>query len=84
MGLIHLQLFKRLSSSRVAIVGKVPSRMEKSKVMGADAVFAYSRETVADVLDFTGASSGAGAVVVATSNPAAFELATKVSGRNSR
>jgi L-iditol 2-dehydrogenase len=84
MGLIHLQLFKRLSSSRVAIVGKVPSRMEKSKAMGADAVFAYSHETVADVLDFTGASSGAGAVVVATSNPAAFELATKVSGRNSK
>jgi L-iditol 2-dehydrogenase len=84
MGLIHLQLFKRLSSSRVAIVGKVPSRMEKSKAIGADAVFAYSRETVADVLDFTGASSGAGAVVVATSNPVAFELATKVSGRNSK
>ena len=84
MGLIHLQLFKRLSSSRVAIVGKVPSRMEKSEAIGADAVFAYSRETVADVLDFTGASSGAGAVVVATSNPVAFELATKVSGRNSK
>ena len=78
MGLIHLQLFKRLSSSRVAIVGKIPSRMEKSTAMGADAVFAYSPETVADVLDFAGDSSGAGAVVVATSNPVAFDLATKV------
>ncbi|HKF27415.1 MAG TPA: alcohol dehydrogenase catalytic domain-containing protein [Nitrososphaera sp.] len=84
MGLIHLQLFKRLSSSRVAIVGKVPSRMEKSREMGADAVFAYSPETVADVLDFAGDSSGAGAVVVATSNPVAFDLATKVSGKNSK
>ena len=84
MGLIHLQLFKRLSSSRVAIVGKVPSRMEKSRAMGADAVFAYSSETVADVLDFAGDSSGAGAVVVATSNPVAFDLATKVSGKNSK
>jgi L-iditol 2-dehydrogenase len=84
MGLIHLQLFKRLSSSTVAIVGKVPSRMEKAKAMGADAVFAYSRETVADVLEFTGASSGAGAVVIATSNPTVLELATKVSGRNSK
>jgi L-iditol 2-dehydrogenase len=85
MGLIHLQLFKRLSSSRVAIVGKVPSRMEKSRAMGADAVFAYSPQTVADVLDFAGASSsGAGAVVIATSNPVAFELAAKVSGKNSR
>src|SRR5215208_4457227 len=84
MGLIHLQLFKRLSSSRVAIVGKVPSRMEKSRAMGADAVFAYSSETVADVLDFAGDSSGAGALVVATSNPVAFDLATKVSGKNSK
>ena len=85
MGLIHLQLFKRLSSSRVAIVGKVPSRMEKSRAMGADAVFAYSPQTVADVLDFAGvSSSGAGAVVIATSNPVAFELAAKVSGRNSK
>ena len=86
MGLIHLQLFKRLSSSRVAIVGKVPSRMEKSRVMGADAVFAYSPETVADVLDFVGSSSssGAGGVVIATSNPVAFELAAKVAGKNSK
>jgi L-iditol 2-dehydrogenase len=85
MGLIHLQLFKRLSSSRVAIVGKVPSRMEMSKAMGADAVFTYSRETVAEFLDFAGASSsGADAVVIATSNPVAFELATKVSGKNSK
>jgi L-iditol 2-dehydrogenase len=84
MGLIHLQLFKRLSSSRVAIVGKVPLRMEKARAMGADAVFAYSRETVADVLDFAGASSGADIVVIATSNPVAFELATKVSARNSK
>jgi L-iditol 2-dehydrogenase len=84
MGLIHLQLFKRLSSSRIAIVGKVSSRMEKARLMGADAVFAYSGRTVTDVLDFTGASSGASAVVIATSNPAAFELATRVAGKNSK
>jgi L-iditol 2-dehydrogenase len=85
MGLIHLQLFKRLSSSRVAIVGKVPLRMEKARAMGADAVFAYSRETIPDVLDFARASSGgADVVVIATSNPVAFELATKVCARNSK
>ncbi|MBD0298960.1 MAG: alcohol dehydrogenase catalytic domain-containing protein, partial [Nitrososphaera sp.] len=77
MGLIHLQLFKRLSSSRVAVVGKVPLRMEKARTMGADAVFAYSRDIALDVLDFAGASSGAGVIVIATSNPVAFELATK-------
>jgi L-iditol 2-dehydrogenase len=84
MGLIHLQLFKRLSRTRVAIVGKVPLRMEKARAMGADAVFAYSRETVPAVLDFARDSSGAGVIVIATSNPVAFELATKVSGRNSK
>jgi L-iditol 2-dehydrogenase len=87
MGLIHLQLFKRLSGSRVAIVGKVPLRMEMARAMGADAVLAYSPEkTVADIHDFAGASSGGGAdlVVVATSNPVAFDLATKVSSRNSK
>jgi L-iditol 2-dehydrogenase len=52
--------------------------------MDANAVYAYSRETVADVLDFAGASSGASVVVIATSNPVAFELATKVSARNSK
>ena len=84
MGLIHLQLFKRLSSSRVAVVGKVPLRMEKARTMGADAVFAYSRDIALEVLDFAGASSGAGVIVIATSNPIAFELATKVSARNSK
>jgi L-iditol 2-dehydrogenase len=84
MGLIHLQLFKRLSSSRVAIVGKIPLRMEKAREMGADAVFAYSRETAPDVLNFAGPSAGAGVVVIATSNPVVFELATKVSARNSK
>jgi L-iditol 2-dehydrogenase len=84
MGLIHLQLFKRLSSSRVAIVGKVPLRMEKARAMGADAVFAYSRDVARDVLHFAGASSGAEIIVIATSNPIAFELATKVSARNSK
>jgi L-iditol 2-dehydrogenase len=84
MGLIHLQLFKRLSSSRVAIVGKVPLRMKKARTMGADAVFAYSRDIALDVLNFAGASSGAGVIVIATSNPIAFELATKVAARNSK
>lgn len=87
MGLLHLQLFKRLSGSRVAIVGKVPLRMEMARAMGADAVLAYDPEkTVADIHDFAGASSGGGAdlVVIATSNPVAFELATKVSARNSK
>jgi L-iditol 2-dehydrogenase len=84
MGLLHLQLFKRLLNLKVAIVGKVPLRMEKARAMGADAVFVYSHEMIPRVLDFAGASTGAGVIVVATSNPVAFELATKVSARNSK
>jgi L-iditol 2-dehydrogenase len=93
MGLIHLQLFKRLSNARVAIVGKVPLRMEKASAMGADAVFAYTRERVAEIVKFAGATSssssgdgggGADRIVIATSNPVAFELAIKVSARNSK
>ena len=85
MGLIHLQLFKRLARSRVAVVGKVPLRMEKARTIGADEVIAYTSQTVTDVLDFAGASSGgADAIVIATSNPVAFELATKVAAKNSR
>jgi L-iditol 2-dehydrogenase len=88
MGLIHLQLFKRLSEARVAIVGKIPLRMEKARAMGADAVLVYNHQTVSDILDFTGDpfgnGGGANLVVIATSNPVAFELATKVSARNSK
>lgn len=84
MALLHLQLFKRLSSSKVAIIGRIPQRMEKARAMGADAVFDYSKGTVADVLDFSSTCRGAGAVVVATSNPVAFELAIKVAAKNSK
>ena len=87
MGLIHLQLFKKLSKSKVAIVGRVPLRMAKARVMGADDVFVYSDGTAAaaadDVIDFAGPFSGASGVVIATSNPDAFELAKKVAGRDS-
>jgi L-iditol 2-dehydrogenase len=84
IGLIQVQLFKKLAGARVAVVGKIPSRMQKARAMGADAVFAYhnSGQVTSDILDFTG-EAGAGVTVVATSNPSAFELATKVAGKNS-
>jgi L-iditol 2-dehydrogenase len=84
MALLHLQLLKRLSSSKVALVGRIPRRMEKARAMGADAVFDYSKGTVADVLDFSGTCQGPGAIVIATSNPSAFELAIKVAAKNSK
>lgn len=83
LGLIHLQLLKSMGA-RAAVVGKIPARIQKARAMGADAVLAYqdSCQTARDLLDFTG-RAGAGVVVLATSDPAAFELATKVAGKNS-
>jgi L-iditol 2-dehydrogenase len=85
IGLLHLQLLKNLAGARVAVVGRVQSRMEKAKSIGTDAVFKYNDtdKTASDMLDFTG-EAGAGIVVISTSNPSAFELATKVAGRNSK
>jgi len=85
IGLLHLQLLKNLAGARVAVVGRVQSRMEKAKSIGTDAVFEYNDtdKTASDVLDFTG-KAGAGIVIISTSNPSAFELAIKVAGRNSK
>lgn len=88
IGLLHLQLFKKMAGARVALVGRVPARLQKASAMGADSVFASSQESgsedtiLQDILDFTG-GDGSGITVVATSNPSAFELATKVAGKNS-
>lgn len=84
IGLLHLQLFKRMAGSKVALVGRVPARLQKANALGADSVFAYqdSSDVSQDVLDFTG-RDGADITVIATSNPSAFELATKVAGKNS-
>jgi L-iditol 2-dehydrogenase len=83
VGLLHLQLFKRLAGARVVVVGKVPSRMQRAESMGADAVFEYHESdvngTILDMMDFMG-NTGAGIVVISTSNPAAFEFATRVAG----
>jgi L-iditol 2-dehydrogenase len=84
MALLHLQLLKNLSNLKVAIVGRVPHRMEKARAMGADAVFDYSKGTVAEILDFSGTCQGAGAIVIATSNPAAFEFAVEIAAKNSK
>jgi len=87
IGLLHVQLFKRLAGARVAMVGKVRSRMEKAKAMGADAAFAHQDsdidETINEVWDFAG-TAGASVAVVSTSNPAALEFAAKVVGKNSK
>jgi len=87
VGLLHLQLFKRLAGLKVAVVGKIPSRMRRAELMGADAVFEYRDldidRTIQEVADFAG-EGRAGIVMISTSNPAAFELATRIAGKNAK
>jgi len=82
MGLIHLQLLK-LAGARVAVVGKVRSRMQKARDLGADMVTEYQdpETTAEEILDFT-SSIGASMVIVATSNPASIELAKRICAKS--
>ena len=87
--MLHLQLSK-LYGAKTIVVGKVSARIQKAKSMGADEVIFVdddqnnsSKETSDDVLELTG-GIGANVVIVATSNPAALDLAIKIAAKNSR
>src|ERR671921_2303614 len=89
IGLLHLQLSK-LYGAKTIVVGKISARIQKAKSMGADEVIfadddknSSSKETSDDVLEFTD-GIGANIVIVATSNPAALDLAIKIAAKNSR
>ncbi|HKU49378.1 MAG TPA: alcohol dehydrogenase catalytic domain-containing protein [Nitrososphaera sp.] len=83
VGLLHLQLFRNLGA-RTVVVGKIPSRMQKARSIGAHAVFEYGDDAAAKVLDFAGSNSRIGTVVIATSSPSAFSLVEKIAGKNSK
>ena len=83
IGLTHLQLAKRLYNTKTAVVGKIESRIQKAKSMGADEAFMFGNETIDDVLDFTD-GYGSDIIIVATSNPDALNLATMVASKNSK
>lgn len=93
IGLLHAQISKRLFGAKTIVIGKIPHRIEKAKVMGADAAtmlhyndhdHAYSDvEAVKDTLNFTN-GEGANVIMVATSNPSAIDFAKKIASRNSR
>lgn len=90
MGILHLQLSKKLLGIRtIIVVGKIPKRIQKAKSLGADAVvFAKDdhpndiKSTAEDIYQVTDGIGGANLVVVATSNPRALDLAMKVAGKN--
>ena len=77
IGLIHLQLSK-LYGARTVVIGKIPSRLSKAKLMGADRVL-FNDAEARDVL----AGETISAVIVATSDPSAIDFAIRIAGRNS-
>ena len=93
IGLLHLQLSK-LYGAKTIVVGKISARIQKAKSMGADMVIfaadddnnhqsSSHKETSDNILEFTD-GIGANVVIVATSNPAALDLAIKVAAKNSK
>src|SRR6266487_4061087 len=93
IGLLHLQISKRLYGAKTIVIGKIPQRIQRAKMMGADAVITLSdndklgdhtdQEALEDALDFT-EGVGANVIVIATSDPTALGFAQKIASKNSR
>ena len=83
IGLLHLQLSKKLFGAKTAVLGKIPFRMQMAKSAGADAVFMFDDHAVDNVLNFTN-GEGANFIIVATSNPEALTFLKKVVSKNSK
>ncbi|MGI0037652.1 MAG: alcohol dehydrogenase catalytic domain-containing protein [Nitrososphaera sp.] len=84
IALMHLQLLKQTQNRQVCVIGRIESRMQKAREMGADCVLKRQDDesTIQTIIEyFKGAY--ADSVVIATSNPVALELAQKVAGKNS-
>ena len=84
IGLMHLQLVKRIHGSRVCIVGKIESRMRRASEMGADHVIKFQEDGSAmQSIEHCFNGNFADFIVIATSNPMAIEIAEKSAGKNS-
>ena len=91
IGLLHLELIKRLDGAKAMVIGRIPQRIQKAKTMGADATALFAtdknhndiKEIRENTLDFT-CGIGFNTIIVATSNLAALDFATKIACKNSR
>jgi L-iditol 2-dehydrogenase len=93
IGLLHLQISKRLFGAKTIVIGKIPHRMHRAKVIGADEAVRLNgndnssacsdEEALENILDCTD-GVGANVVIVATSNPAAIGFAQKIASKDSR
>jgi L-iditol 2-dehydrogenase len=99
IGLLHLQISKRLYNTRTVVVGKIPQRIEIAKSLGADTTVTLPTANDSDdnrnnnyiygtnnaVKDLLDFSNGVGVniIIIATSNPAALEFALKIASKGS-
>ena len=83
IGLIHLQLSK-LYGAKTIVVGKISSRCNEAKSIGADLVLLNNDpdESVKKIWNYTYGKGGK-LIIVATSNPEGIDLALKLAGKNS-
>ena len=83
IGLIHLQISK-LYGAKTIIVGKISSRLNEAKSIGADLVLLNNApdESVKKIWNYTYGKGGK-LIIVATSNPEGIDLAFKLAGKNS-
>jgi L-iditol 2-dehydrogenase len=94
IGLLHLQISKRLYNARTVVVGKIPHRIEIAKSLGADTTIILPDDdsnkkntfvtdnVIRDILDFTD-GKGSNVIIIATSNPEALEFALKIASKGS-
>jgi L-iditol 2-dehydrogenase len=92
IGLMHLQLAKRLLGAKVIVVGRVNHRMQMARNFGADFVVDNSNSNnnnndsptsaIKDVIDLTD-GKGANVTIIATPNPVAVKVAAGVAAKNS-
>jgi L-iditol 2-dehydrogenase len=78
-----LQISK-LYGAKTIVVGKIPSRLNEAKSIGADMILLNNdpEESIRTIWDYT-YEKGGKLIIVATSNPEALDLALKVAGKNS-
>lgn len=83
IGLIHLQISK-LYGAKTIVVGKIPSRLNEAKSIGADLALLNNEpnESIKKIWDYTYGKGGK-LIIVATSNPEGIDLALKLAGKNS-
>lgn len=83
IGLIHLQLSK-LYGAKTIVVGKISSRLNEAKSIGADLVLLNNEpdQSVKKIWNYTYGKGGK-LIIVATSNPDGIDLALKLAGKNS-